>query len=94
MAQGEETIYLSLRGDKTKISNQLQSLPAIKYFSCLKEENDNQRYQIKTHQGEAICEELFHLAVNNHWVLTELRRDSLSLEDIFLQLTRGEKESV
>ena len=36
---------------------------------------------------------LFHAAVDNGWVMTELYSSVLSLEQVFLQLTMGEKRS-
>lgn len=89
-AQGEETIYLGLKGaDKDEISKQLQALDGIKCFNNLDDKNGSFRYQIKTHQGENLSEALFHMAVNNKWILTELHLESLSLEEIFLKLTSG-----
>ena len=40
-----------------------------------------------------LSEEIFHIAVENGWVLRELARDAVSLEDVFVRLTRHEDVS-
>ena len=42
-------------------------------------------------QGADPREEVFRLAVERGWVLRELSRESLSLEDVFVRLTRQEE---
>jgi hypothetical protein len=41
--------------------------------------------------GAAPSEGIFHLAVAKGWVLKELAREALSLEDVFVRLTRREE---
>jgi ABC-2 type transport system ATP-binding protein len=40
-------------------------------------------------KDERLGEAIFGSAVKNHWVLSELKRESASLEDVFIQLTKG-----
>ena len=35
-----------------------------------------------------VPERIFRMAVDNNWVLTELRQDGATLEDVFAELTR------
>jgi ABC-2 type transport system ATP-binding protein len=48
------------------------------------------RYLVKAGNGEDVGEAIFRLAVEKSWKLNELRRETLSLEDIFLKLTTKE----
>ncbi len=45
------------------------------------------RFRIRTQQGQDLSEELFRFVVEKGWSLSELYKEQVSLEDIFLQLT-------
>ncbi len=49
------------------------------------------RVRLECSAGADPSEEIFHLAVANGWVLRELAREALSLEDVFVRLTRHEE---
>ena len=92
-AQGEERINISLKADQAEVEAQLNQLPGVTSFKLLEENaKDRLRYEIKTPKGEELCEELFRLAVKQNWLLSELRQDTLSLEEVFMQLTTKEEE--
>ena len=46
------------------------------------------RVRVECARDADLSEELFHLAVTRGWVLRELARDVVSLEDVFVRLTR------
>ena len=46
------------------------------------------RVRVECSEGADLSEEIFHLAVARGWVLRELSREGLSLEDVFVRLTR------
>ena len=48
------------------------------------------RFSVKSGNGAVSGEEIFKLAVENRWSLNELRAETLSLEDIFKELTTRE----
>jgi ABC-2 type transport system ATP-binding protein len=91
-AQGEDRVNVSLKADPAEVEAQLSQLPGVKSFKPVgREAGGTLRYEIKTPGGEALCEELFRLAVRQNWLLSELRRDTLSLEEVFMQLTTKER---
>ncbi len=49
------------------------------------------RVRIECSEGADLSEEIFHLAVARGWVLRELLREGLSLEDVFVRLTRHDE---
>ena len=49
------------------------------------------RLRIECAPGTDLSEEIFRLAVAQGWVLRELARDTVSLEDVFVRLTRHEE---
>jgi hypothetical protein len=42
-------------------------------------------------EGAEVAEEIFRLAVSKGWVLRELSRQAVSLEDVFVRLTHHEE---
>jgi gliding motility-associated transport system ATP-binding protein len=49
-------------------------------------------FLLESHLGKDIREDIARLAVTNNWGLIELKLISMTLEDVFLQLTRHEEE--
>jgi len=45
------------------------------------------KFTIECATGVDLREKLFRLAVENNWVLLEMRKEQASLEDVFRQLT-------
>ncbi len=90
-AKGEDRVNITLKADPIEIEAQLSQLSAITSFEQVSTNiQDAQRYEIKTTAGEHLCQDLFRLAVKQNWLLSELRHDTLSLEEVFMQLTTKE----
>jgi ABC-2 type transport system ATP-binding protein len=51
------------------------------------------RVRVECSSDGDLPEEIFHLAVSKGWVLRELSRDIVSLEDVFVRLTRHDSAS-
>jgi ABC-2 type transport system ATP-binding protein len=51
------------------------------------------RIRVECAEGAEVAEDIFRLAVSKGWVLRELSRESLSLEDVFVRLTHHEEAS-
>ena len=49
-------------------------------------------FLLESHLGKDIREDIARLAVTNNWGLLELKLISMTLEDVFLKLTRHEEE--
>ena len=49
------------------------------------------RLRVECAEGADLSEEIFHIAVARGWVLRELTREALSLEDVFVRLTRHDE---
>ncbi len=48
------------------------------------------KYIVKVSNGADLAEAIFRVAIDRGWTLNELKRETLSLEDIFLKLTTRE----
>ena len=49
------------------------------------------RLRVECAEGADLSEEIFHMAVARGWALRELTREALSLEDVFVRLTRHDE---
>jgi len=79
-----------IKGDKDAVVQSLSNVPGVA-SSRLKTSEGEWNVVEAIGAGETdIGEAIFTCAVENHWRLAELKRESASLEDVFIQLTKGE----
>ena len=91
-AGGEQKIYITIKGAPDQIETVLRESGAVTDLSLLETTPDHVRYA--AHGAGADAEEqLFGLAVAHGWVLTELHREAVSLEQVFTKLTTQEPMS-
>jgi ABC-2 type transport system ATP-binding protein len=89
-ARGEEIVHISIRGPREEIEAKLEELSFVSDFKRVESDDEVCGYQIASQKSKNTAEELFHFVVENHWSLTELRQETVSLEDVFLKLTSSE----
>ncbi len=63
-------------------------IEGIYQVKLVSEEDGVQEYEIETEKDLDIREQIFKTAVSENWSLLELHRVSISLQDIFMELTR------
>ena len=90
-AKGEEIVHITIRGTQETIEAQLNALEFVSQWNHVGTDNGIVSYQINAAQGSDAAEALFHVVVENGWSLTELRQESVDLEDVFLNLTDKEQ---
>lgn len=87
-AQGEEVIYAGIRGNTEEIEEKLRLMPIVTDFSLKENGNsDIHGYEIRTQKESNAAEEIFRLVASNGWSMNELRKETISLEDVFQKLT-------
>ncbi|MBN2467548.1 MAG: ATP-binding cassette domain-containing protein [Deltaproteobacteria bacterium] len=89
--KGGNVINLVIRGPEAEVQVKLRMVRNVKEFEIAGEENGKTRFKIISSGDDDVAEELFRMAVDNNWTLSELHQESLSLEDIFQQLTIEER---
>jgi ABC-2 type transport system ATP-binding protein len=90
-ARGGGVITLTVRGPKEAVKEKLSALSKIKSFEVKEELGDERTGFEVISSGEAdLSEDLFRMAVENGWTLSELHQEKVSLEDVFQQLTLKE----
>ncbi len=85
-ARGGEILHLLLRGASPDAGQLLLSLPGVDGADC-RTAGDETACRITARPGEDLREGIFRLAVEKNWVILEMRREPVSLEDVFRALT-------
>jgi ABC-2 type transport system ATP-binding protein len=86
---GGGRVQLAVDGDGTGLLEELQNLPGM---ASVRQVADG-RFELDTAPGPDVRPLVAEAVVRGGWRLLELRRDRLSLEEIFIQLTREEAEA-
>lgn len=84
------TLKVKIKAPKDEIESKFREVSGIKEAKMISENNGYLRYELKIEGKNDPSEDIFHLVVRNNWVLTELRPEFLSLEDVFKKLTIGD----
>jgi ABC-2 type transport system ATP-binding protein len=91
--KGGQRVHLEAQADEGALRSALQEIPAIRRVD-LEPAGGNGRVAatIESAQGEDVRSQVAAKIVGRGWPLFELRGVSLSLEDVFLQLTTEDSE--
>jgi ABC-2 type transport system ATP-binding protein len=91
--KGGQRVHLEAQADESALRSALQEIPAIRRVD-LEPAGGNGRVAatIESAQGEDVRSQVAAKIVGRGWPLFELRGVSLSLEDVFLQLTTEDSE--
>ncbi|MBN2753615.1 MAG: ATP-binding cassette domain-containing protein [Candidatus Goldbacteria bacterium] len=88
-------IHLEVEAPKDKF---IKEMLAIKGVSSAEEKNEIEpgiyTYTIDTAEGADLRREIVQSIARNKWALLELKREQLTLEDVFLKLVTREDENV
>ena len=88
---GASTLRVAWKGNLA-VREGLANLPGVSAVE-VEEAAGETRARILCLPGADPREEVFRLAVANGWVLRELTREALSLEDVFVRLTRHDESA-
>ena len=75
----------------TEVENALSGLSGVKKVRELPTDETEHRLELSGSQDTDLRAEIFRLAVAKGWTLLGLRRDALSLDAVFRDLTRGDE---
>ncbi len=89
---GGGSVRLEIRGPQADIESALRSMNGVTAVDWKPAGRPEwHRYVLKTSNGDSLTEEIFRLAVERNWVLSELGREKASLEEVFAALTGRER---
>lgn len=86
---GGQRVRFGLKEPALGVAEALQTWGHTRIVEQVYNEDETTMYTLVSNQNADIRPDLFHLAVDKGWTLTELHRDQVNLEDVFRQLTTG-----
>jgi ABC-2 type transport system ATP-binding protein len=93
---GGEAVIVAVRAARDDVRRRLGARAGVRDVRILGEEGGVTRASVLAagdgHSGDALAEDVFRCAVEAGWVLSELRTERASLEEVFRSLTMGERE--
>ena len=84
-------LVLEIRGDGEKIKNSLSKVDTVQSVSYKKKDDANEFY-INGNGEKDIREDVFNCIVKDNYILREMKRQTITLEEIFHQVTTKETE--
>ena len=86
-----ERIFVEVRGPASEVMAKLRATPGVMEVRKVAENDGSNRFQVEGELRGDIRSDLARTIVQSGWGLLELQAASMSLEDIFLKLTREEE---
>ena len=90
-SHGGDRIYVTVRGPEPEVKTKMATVPSVRSLRAVGSPAPGRtRFEIVAADGSDPTEQLFQVAADNRWPLSELYRETSSLEDVFIQLTQAE----
>ena len=90
--QGNEQLFIEFKAPENDAVAKIKTLDKVEDVRKVKPKSLNaQALQIESTKGDDLREAVFHLAVQEGWILLEMRREVSSLEDVFRSLTGSQQ---
>jgi len=84
-------LVLEIKGDGEKIKNSLSKVDSVKTVTY-REKDDANEFYVNGTGDKDIREDIFNCIVKDNYILREMKRQTITLEEIFHQITTGETE--
>jgi ABC-2 type transport system ATP-binding protein len=91
--QGHATVYVQAEGPAEQLREKLERVAGVVAVKLHGAPGHRPAFEIEVDKGRDLRGELARAVVHGGWTLLELRPMGLSLEEIFLELTREEAEA-
>jgi len=83
---GKDRVQVELRTTSDPVGV-LRAIPGVESVQVVSKNDAVVKLSVEAPRGKDVREQIFAAAVQNHWVLLEMRRESVSFEDVFRELT-------
>ncbi|HIT89721.1 MAG TPA: ABC transporter ATP-binding protein [Candidatus Merdenecus merdavium] len=91
LMKGSRSIELTVKGSKEEVNHVLDQIPQIQEVNFHESEEEDISISIKTSEDVDIREELFYAFAKAQNPILAMNLSTMSLEDVFLELTQGTK---
>ncbi|MBT8399328.1 MAG: ATP-binding cassette domain-containing protein [Rhodothermia bacterium] len=84
---GGQTVVVGVLNGAADVGERVSAIEGVRVLGKEDAQNGETLWTVSAEGSADIRPELFRLAVDNGWTLTELHREQVNLEDVFRQLT-------
>jgi ABC-2 type transport system ATP-binding protein len=91
--ESSSNVILEIKGDGERIKNSLSGIDGIRSVTW-KEKGDVNEFYVEGSGGDDIREDIFKCIVKDNYILHEMKRQPITLEEVFYQITTKETEEV
>ena len=84
---------LEIRGDGEKIKDSISRVEGIRSV-VWREKGDVNEFTVEAAEGKDLREDIFKCIVKDNYILREMKRKTITLEEIFHQITTSETEEI
>ncbi len=88
---GEHKLSVKIDGPSKEVMELIETIQGVKNITLVAERESYSEFTIESDENADVRRELFSRMAGRNWYIIELKTSELSLEDIFLRLTMGEK---
>ncbi len=86
-SSGDTLYWVTIKARPDEVRSELSQIPGVLDVRLQTESPDRSRFGLKFRSQQQIEEQIFNAVKQKGWVLTELYRETASLEDVFARLT-------
>ncbi len=90
MSSGGNAVLVRVRGPHEQVQQRFSEVAGVREVRLLDTENGCARFRVIGDNPQILAERIFETAATNKWVLSELRPEMASLEDVFERLTKND----
>ena len=91
--ESSSNVILEIKGDGERIKNSLSGIDGIRSVTW-KEKGDANEFYVEGSGEDDIREDIFKCIVKDNYILREMKRQPITLEEVFHQITTKETEEV
>lgn len=91
-ATGNAVLVVEAAGPVDEIRQALARMEGVKAVSLVRTDDSYATFELMATEAKALAERVFETAVSAGWKLRELKAETASLEQVFYELTIGERE--
>ena len=87
-------VVLEARGNGEEIKNSISKINGVRSVVWKEKGNEVNEIVVESTEGKDLREDIFKCVVENNYILREMKRQTITLEEIFHQITTKEMEEV
>ena len=91
--KSSSNVILEIKGDGGKIKSSLSGIDSVRSVTW-KEKGDANEFYVEGSAEDDIREDIFNCIVKDNYILREMKRQPITLEEVFHQITTKETEEV